>query len=101
MQWLVFDLRDGIPARDFDRADRDRALGVTTGFLALHHAPENLLGVEIRTGGIQQRIRIGLQDPWNEPRPHLRAARIAPGRVERVAHDRLSIAHDVRHHSND
>jgi hypothetical protein len=65
------------------------------------HAGEDLLGIEIVALGIEQRFGIGLQDAWNEPRAHLRAARIAAGGIEREARDRLAVAHDVgdhRHH---
>ena len=95
MERLVFDLGDRVPARDFDGADRDRALGVAARLLALHHARENFLGIEVRSRRVDERRGIGFEDARNEARAHLRAARIAAGGVERVADDGLAAAHDV------
>ena len=42
--------------------------------------------------------RIGRQNARDEARPHLRAAGIAAGGIERKARDRLAVADDVGHH---
>ena len=47
---------------------------------------------------VEQRLRLGLQDARDEARAHLRAAGIAAGGVERVADDRLAVAHHVGDH---
>ena len=44
---LVLDLRDGIPYRHVDRADRDRAFTVAAGLLAGHHHLPGTVGIEV------------------------------------------------------
>ena len=95
VQRLLRDLRHRIPHRDLDRADADRALGVAADLLALAHDGHDLLGIEIVARRIDQRLRIGAQDAWDEALAHLRAAGVAAGRVEREARDRLAVAHHV------
>ena len=68
VQRLAGDLGDRVPHGDLDGADRDRALAVAAGLLALHHAGEDFLRIEIVAGGIQQRFRLGLEDARDEAR---------------------------------
>jgi hypothetical protein len=95
VQRLGGDLGGRIPDRDLDRADPNRALAVSAGFFVLHHNGENFLRSEIVTGFIDERTRLRLEDAWNEPGAHLRAAGITAGRVEGKAADRLAVAFDI------
>ena len=95
VQRLALDLGDGVPQRDLDGADRDRALGVAAGFLALHHAGEHLRGIEVAAARVEQRVRRRGLDARDEAGAHLRAAGVAAGGVEGEADDRLAVADDV------
>jgi hypothetical protein len=98
MQRLLLDLGDGVPQRHLDGADGDRALAVAAGFLALQHAGEQLLGREILSPVVEQRVRCSRQDARNEPRPHRRPTGIAAGGVEGEANDPAAVAHHIGDH---
>jgi hypothetical protein len=98
---LAGDLGDRVPYRDLEGADGDRALGMTAGLLALHHGGEHLFGVEVVAGAVHQRFGARLEDARDEARAHLRAARVAAGRIERIAHDRFSITVRISDDGND
>ena len=89
------DLRDCIPNGDFDRADCDRALAVTTGFFPLHHDSENFCGIEVLLCLVEEAARISGEDARDEARAHRRAAGIAAGRVEGETDHGLAIAHHI------
>ena len=101
VQRLTGDLRDRVPDRHLDRADRDRALAVAAGLFPLHHDGEDLPGIEIGLRLVEQRVRIGSQKPRDEARAHRGSAGIAPGRVEGEADNPSPLAHDIRQNRHD
>src|SRR6476620_2332594 len=101
IEWLVLDLPHRIPARDFDRADGDRTLGVSARLLALHHAREDFRRVEVCARVVDERCGIRLENARNESRPHLLAASITSRGVECITDDRLPAAHDVGYDCDD
>ena len=100
VQGFAGDLGHGVPERDFDRANRDRALAVAAGLLALHHAGENFFRVQVLAGRVQQRCRVGAQDTRDEALAHLRAAGVASGGIESKAGHRCAVAHTVGQYGN-
>ncbi|MNC91579.1 hypothetical protein D3C83_78660 [compost metagenome] len=66
--------------------------------LALHHAGENFLRIEVVARGVGERFRLRGEDARDEARAHLRAAGVAPGGIEREARDRLAFPHHVGDH---
>ena len=99
VQRLVGDLGDGVPDRDLDGADADRALGMPAGLFVLHHDGEDFFRREI-AGVIEQRVGRRFEDARNKPRAHLRAAGIAAGGIEGEAAHRLAGALDVGDHGD-
>ena len=95
MQRFFRDLGDRVPDRDLDRADGNRALAVSAGFFVLHHRGEEFFRRKIVARIVDKRLRRRFKDARNEARAHLRAAGIAPGRIEGEARDRLAVEHHV------
>ena len=98
VQRLVRDLGDGVPHRDLDRADADRALAVAAGFLVAHHRGEDFVRAQDCRRASSSVSGSALQDARDEALAHLRAAGIAAGRIEGEAGDRLAAAHHVGDH---
>ncbi len=59
-QRLAGDLRDRVPHRHVDGADRDRALAVAARLLVLHQRRPDAVGIEIVAGIVEQRLRVGV-----------------------------------------
>jgi hypothetical protein len=100
VQRLLRDLRHGVPHRDLDGADADRALGIAADLLALVHRGEDFCRIDVVAGVVEQRFRICLQDARDEALAHLIAAGVAAGRVEREADHRLAVAHHIGDHGD-
>src|SRR5690606_25702499 len=97
---LVLDLRDGIPYRHVDRADRDRALAVPARLLVHEHRLPDAVRIEVGAGVVEQRLGIGLEHARNEALAHQLALAIASVGVEAVADDAATVAHDVGDHGD-
>ena len=94
-QRLAGDLRHRVPHRHVDGADRDRALAVPARLLVLHQRRPDAVGIEIVARVVEQRFRLGLEQPRREPLADQPALAVAAVRVEAVADDRLAVALDV------
>ena len=95
MQRLALDLGDRVPQGGFNGADGDRAFGVTAGFFPLHHAGEDLGGIDVVAAGVEERFRRGFPDARDEAVAHLRAAGVAAGGVKGKANNRLAVTQHV------
>src|SRR5205085_8951830 len=79
---LLLDLRDRVPDRHVEHADRDRALAVPARLLVLHQAGPGLVRVEILPRLVEKRVRIRALQARDEALAQEPARRVAAVRVE-------------------
>src|SRR6185369_10218394 len=91
---LAGDLRDGVPHGHVDRADGNGALAVAAGLLVAHERGPYAIGIEVHPGVVEQRVRISGEESRREPLANETTLPVAPIRVESVADDAPSVAHD-------
>ena len=92
---LAGNLGDRIPDSHVDGADRDRALAVSSRLLVLHHRPPHAIGVEVVARVVEQRLRIGIEQPRQEAFADEAALTVAPVGIEAVPDHAAAVAHDV------
>ena len=95
-QRLAFDLRDRIPDRHVDGADRHRALAVAARLLVGEHRVPDLVRVEVVAAWRPPASRgVGFQQARDEALAHQLALAVAAVGVEAVADHRLAVADHV------